>query len=381
MIAVIADDFTGAAEIGGVALRHGLKVVIETDVNGVRDVDVVIVATNTRSMHPEEAAVEVRSIVKSLQRLNPRFIFKKLDSVLRGNVMAELEAQMDEEGLDRCLVVAGNPDFKRLIKDGRYYIDDVPLEETLFSNDPDFPLMSSSVLDLVGTGKRGKFNLSCMQEFPEEGIVFGDVENKDDMRVWAGRIDKGLLPAGGSGFFNAVLSHGRAWPTSEVKRFEQSGDRALFVFGSAYPKSSSTTQRLNASGISIVYMPDELYWNRDAEGAAFDKWLGRVLDALTEGKRVAVATASTSNKEVGLSLRIQKLYAALVAEVMQHLPLSDLLIEGGATTSEILSRLNIRKLYPYREIDTGVIQMNTDTYPFLCLTTKPGSYLWPEHFF
>jgi len=39
MIAVIADDFTGAAEIGGVGLRYGLQVLIETEVNDVSDVD------------------------------------------------------------------------------------------------------------------------------------------------------------------------------------------------------------------------------------------------------------------------------------------------------------------------------------------------------
>ena len=31
MIVVIADDFTGAAEIGGIGLKYGLKVVIETN--------------------------------------------------------------------------------------------------------------------------------------------------------------------------------------------------------------------------------------------------------------------------------------------------------------------------------------------------------------
>ena len=30
MIAVIADDFTGAAEIGGIGLRYGLDVIIQT---------------------------------------------------------------------------------------------------------------------------------------------------------------------------------------------------------------------------------------------------------------------------------------------------------------------------------------------------------------
>jgi uncharacterized protein YgbK (DUF1537 family) len=45
MIAVIADDFTGAAEIGGIGLNHGLRVLIETKVKAVSGIDLLIIAT------------------------------------------------------------------------------------------------------------------------------------------------------------------------------------------------------------------------------------------------------------------------------------------------------------------------------------------------
>ena len=93
MIAVIADDFTGAAEIGGIGLRHGLNVIIETrpipDVNA----DLMVIATDTRSLQAKEAAEHICQITEQLLKLNPKFIFKKLDSVLRGNVVEELKAQ------------------------------------------------------------------------------------------------------------------------------------------------------------------------------------------------------------------------------------------------------------------------------------------------
>ena len=56
MIAVIADDFTGAAEIGGVGLRYGLRVVIETSVQQQAEADLHIIATNSRSLNPDEAS-------------------------------------------------------------------------------------------------------------------------------------------------------------------------------------------------------------------------------------------------------------------------------------------------------------------------------------
>jgi len=94
MIAVIADDFTGAAEIGGVGLRYGLQVLIETVVNDVSNVDLLVIATDTRSLEASQASEEMAKITGQLMQLHPDIIFKKIDSVLRGHVALELEAQM-----------------------------------------------------------------------------------------------------------------------------------------------------------------------------------------------------------------------------------------------------------------------------------------------
>jgi uncharacterized protein YgbK (DUF1537 family) len=86
MIAVIADDFTGAAEIGGIGLRHGLNVIIETEPIRNRSADLIIIANDTRSLRADEASGQIAQITEHLMQLKPGFIFKKIDSVLRGNI-------------------------------------------------------------------------------------------------------------------------------------------------------------------------------------------------------------------------------------------------------------------------------------------------------
>jgi hypothetical protein len=68
-----------------------------------------------------------------------------------------------------------------------------------------------------------------------------------------------------------------------------------------------------------------------------------------------------------------------VKRVADRITLNEILIEGGSTTSEILKHMNIKKLIPFHELDTGVIRMKVDGVPGLCITTKPGSYLWPQN--
>jgi len=183
MIAAIADDFTGAAEIGGIGLRHGLNVIIETEPIRNRNADLIIIATDTRSLRADEASKQIAQITEHLLQFNPVLIFKKIDSVLRGNIKEELLAQMKVSGKRRALVIAANPVFKRIIRDGIYYIDDIPLNETRFSSDPQYPIRSSAVKEILGANERSLFyNLKPDDKLPKTGLIIGDVSDFDDLK-------------------------------------------------------------------------------------------------------------------------------------------------------------------------------------------------------
>ena len=87
MIAVIADDFTGAAEIGGIGLRHGLDVVIETEPIQNGNTDLLVIATDNRSLPKDEAALKIEYITAELMKLKPDIIYKKIEasSITPGN--------------------------------------------------------------------------------------------------------------------------------------------------------------------------------------------------------------------------------------------------------------------------------------------------------
>ena len=89
MIVVIADDFTGAAELAGLGLRHGLTV--ELDIEGVwsTGADLLVVATDTRSKILAEALQELQTLSAKITEQKPLWIYKKIDSVLRGHIIEE----------------------------------------------------------------------------------------------------------------------------------------------------------------------------------------------------------------------------------------------------------------------------------------------------
>ncbi len=379
MIAVIADDFTGAAEIGGVGLRYGMNVLIETIVNEVSDVDLLVIATDTRSLGAEAASEEVSKITRQLMKLNPKLIFKKIDSVLRGHVARELEAQMHLAGKNKAVIVAANPSVGRTIIDGCCFVDSLPLNETSFANDPGFLVHSAFVTDIVQSSEFPVFSLGLNDEMPDSGLIIADVANPVELNAWAARINVEMVVAGSSGFFDALLGtiyHQKALNAPAKLSF---GGSSLFVFGSMFPKHASMLEKFYNNKVVKMNMPEGIYYNSDPCPYMLDDWAVQVANQLKNGYNVMVTIDHQPGNEAGLSLRLRECIGQLVVKVENHFHLNDLFIEGGATTSVVLKYLNVTKLFPYNEAGFGIIQMKADGYPDLCITTKPGSYMWPEH--
>lgn len=378
MIAVIADDFTGAAEVGGIGLRHGLKVVIKVEKIQSTDADLLIIATDTRSLAAPEAASEMSRITKLVESLNPKFVYKKVDSVLRGNVVEELQAQMKVTGKNRTIVIAANPHFKRIINKGRYFIDDVPLNNTAFANDPEYPVKSELVQNIV----RDNTIHTChnpVDKLPDNGIIIGDVNCSKDLIDWVGCIDSNTFSAGASGFFDTIIDEKGMYSD----RFQQStppfGERALFILGSTFPKDFDLMKRIEENGHYLSNMPPEIYLNKEFHPAELDKWVLDIAKGLDIMKKVVVSINYPISDEPNITRRIKNNLGELVKRVMEKVALDELIVEGGATTSMILHYLNVTSLTPLQELDTGVIRMKMDGIDDVYLTTKPGSYLWPDN--
>jgi D-threonate/D-erythronate kinase len=379
MIAVIADDFTGAAEIGGIGLRHGLKVIIETEVNQPKDIDLLVIATDTRSMTEEDAARNTILVTKKLMELGPRFIFKKIDSALRGNIASEIIAQMGAMNKQKALIIAANPIFKRIILNGQYSIDGVPLHQTNFATDPEFPVSTSSVKDIISNDKYSVFTgLTPWDYQPQNGLIAGDVRNFGDLEAWAAQTDENTIPAGSSGFFDALLTKEKNLKTKGDMELCPFGEKILFVLGSMFPKDNDYISKLSENGYYISNMPEEIYFNKNFSSEWIDFWANDIVQGIEKHQKVFASVTHTISSEPGISSRIKETLGIVIKKVLQKTTLNELIIEGGGTTSVILQHLQIKKLIPVKEIDTGIIRMKMDGLSGICLTTKPGSYSWPQ---
>jgi hypothetical protein len=146
-----------------------------------------------------------------------------------------------------------------------------------------------------------------------------------------------------------------------------------------YPKPVNMLEKFYRNKVVKMNMPEGIYYHAKRYSGLLNEWSSQIADRLKNGYSVIVTIEHQPENEPGLSLHIRESIGRLVSMVENQYDLNDLFIEGGATTSVVLKYLNINKLYPFNEADFGVIQMKAEGYPNMCITTKPGSYVWPEH--
>jgi len=380
MMAVITDDFTGAAEIGGIALSMGYDTVIKTENVSETEADILIVATDMRSLSPEQAAEKSRVLTRKLLSLDPDMIFKKVDSVLRGNIGPELEAQMNIENKSRALLIPANPSLDRIIVDGVYYVKDIPVAETGFEDSQSGPSASSHVVDILKRrGMSGAISISIDDEMWDQGIYVGNTKMSYDLHAWAEKINDHVVPAGAAGFFSAILKN---LPPSHSMDFDvkpiQKSSKALYICGSKFPASKAAVLKAKAKDVCVISMPDDIYFDKKYSAELFDRWVMDVSTAFAKYTSVLVTVLQTRNGTSLSGLEITQTMANLTRKVMKNIPLDELMIEGGATAQAVMKALEINTLYPVQSLSPGVTRMRVDNYKGLHVTMKPGSYSWPR---
>jgi hypothetical protein len=207
-IVVLADDLSGAAELAGIASGYGLTAEVQRRFESTSAADVLAVDCDSRSLPEELATQRVRDIAAKVFANRPAWIFKKIDSVLRGHPRAEIEAILSVTSQPRALLIPANPSRGRIITGGRYLVDGVPLDQTVFDHDPEFPRRSADVAALLGNDANQRIQLlGAADALPPEGIAVPDVATVGDLGRWAAAVDNSTLGAGAADFFAALIQH------------------------------------------------------------------------------------------------------------------------------------------------------------------------------
>jgi len=388
MIGVIADDLTGAAEIGAVGLRHGLRAEIVLagasipvlPESGTPEVDILCLDTDSRMYPAEDAARRARAAASWLRLAGARWIFKKVDSVLRGQVTAEIEAVMNETNSALAILMPANPGLGRVIRDGRYYVRGKPVNETEFAFDAAYPRTSAFVLEMVSPPpQRALRACAAGDALPESGIVIGEAESSEHLDHWAATGGKALR-AGGAEFFAALLrAEGCKLgnkPKPRAARSARAG-RELFVCGSNSTATREFHASAQAAGYQVIGLPAHAANENPLTNADHDELVRQVLSAYESGSRVVLRVGLDRVVDPARAARLSSYVVRVAQSVLGRVAVNRVYAEGGATAVELARTLGWGRLQVLRELAPGVAALGLKGRTPAELTIKPGSYNWP----
>ncbi|MBP5569454.1 MAG: hypothetical protein J6X46_00245 [Prevotella sp.] len=361
MLIVIADDLTGAAEMAGVAWSKGLSVNMVMQVSrNLPPCDVLIVATDTRQATKKAAVKTVEGILQKITSPSEHLVFKKTDSALRGHIVAEIKAMMYALDKDKALLMAQNPSKGRIIKDGVYYLDDLPLDRSLFFYDPEFPANSSVVEERLP----GTQSLS-LEDSLHKGINVADGSTKEELLSQLQKADTTTLLAGAADAFSLILDESFEHKEQPSSGITLDSEASLLLI------QGSTQSRPNPWHIPETLMPDDVF-----HGAEPKEWIESLKEQFREHPRMAVRIAQPSEGGKSYAVRLREVMTTVASQLIKikaAAPLH-LIIEGGATAYAIIQHLGWNTFSIERELAPGIV---TIRHKQNLITLKPGSYLWP----
>lgn len=382
---VIADDFTGALDTGVQFTAQGIKTEVVADVKvdfAAYDADVLVIDAETRHLTPQEAFACVSNLIKQACAAGVKYVYKKTDSALRGNIGAELEAVLSASGQTRLAFFPAFPQLNRITQHGIHYIDGVEVNQSHFGKDPYEPVKHSSVASIIHEQSQVAVrNIGTSEALPLVGgdgdgaapeILVFDALAKEDL------VNQGLkvmeahitLLAGCAGFAEFLPQLLKIQPTLD-HQLPQLPAKFLVICGSVNPITVAQLNYAQKAGFSRVALKPEEKLNPNYFETQVGAQLLQSLASQVQQHELSIIESNDSGglgnaptadyaKAHGLSLddvreRISATMGLIAKEMLERCMPLTMLLTGGDTLLQCLKCAGVNKLEPVFEIEKGVV--------------------------
>lgn len=415
MIGVVADDITGANDIGIMFAKANLVVHVYSledalaqqlkQMNDAEKPDLLVLDTNSRLLSPQQAAAKVAEATRFLKESGAVLFINKTCSVFRGNIGSEFDAMLETLGEEFSVVVLGFPKNGRTTVDGIHYVHGKRLEESEFRNDPVHPMTESNLVDILQAQTKRIVDLApytivnqgteALKRYIQEkksacSYLIIDVTDQQALQTIAAAVADETVLCGSSALAEELAYQLESRPRSVEKPVvEMAQDTGILcVAGSLMPQTVSQIKYMREQG-TACYELDSLSMLDAAERKQEMDRLVHVLSShLQQGAHAVIHSSNDPEKvaktkqqgvEKGMSgaeiaRLISSSLAEITAEVTSRTGQTRLIAAGGETSAAVCGRLGIKGLRIWKEIEPGLPSCISLSQPNLLLVLKSGSF-------
>lgn len=264
-LAIIADDLSGALDTSAPFAARGAdaRVVISLEALATTLAEwqgqwpeVIAVNTQSRHLQSEEAALRVSEAVGLLKRVAPQQWFKKVDSTLRGQVVAECTALREALGFPLLLAPAV-PAQGRTVRHAEVWVDGIPLADTSYQQDAlSTPLIGSIDQAFAASGlPLQRYQPGRDVQLPN-GDCIADAESDGELSaLYELVLSAGCrrAMAGAAGLATAIAQYFFGRPDAPFRRLNNV-NAVLYAIGSRSPRAAEQLQQLrqHVPGLAVM---------------------------------------------------------------------------------------------------------------------------------
>ncbi|QHW33671.1 four-carbon acid sugar kinase family protein [Paenibacillus rhizovicinus] len=417
LIGIVADDVTGANDIGIMYAKAGYKTHVYTydpaeplHMQSGERPDVIVLDTDSRFDAPETAYGKVFEATRELQRAGCTAFINKTCSVGRGNIGAEFDAMLDALNERFAAVVFGFPKNGRLTQGGIHYVHGRKLEDSEFRHDPVHPMTRSDLAGILRRQTNRKVTIvtgetvaqgakavsARIEELKKDyGYAIIDVEDQASLHTIAEAVQDERVTAGASALSEELAlvwgAKQGAGDESGVPKRDELG--VVIAAGSLMPQTAGQIAEVKAAGRVAAYELNALLLFTEEER---ESELGRIAasmaaavsagrDALVHSPNTPEAVARTiaEGERRGLAgTEVSRLVSGAVAAIVQRVLAATgqnrAVIAGGDTSAAVCAGLGVRGMRIFREIQPGLPSCVTLGERPLLLVLKSGSFGKPD---
>ena len=400
-IFILADDLTGANDTAIQFVKEGSSALVITnniDIKGLdyKNYDVVSINSNSRGMSPQDA---YKAIYNTISELKPNekgySVYKKVDSVLRGNPGQELAAAMDVLNVPLALAAPSFPANRSVIENGRLFsggsTDSGGIDAIKIFADQTGRKTENIPLGEIRQGAENVAGFIDTRKKNGTQVFLADAVTDNDLEIVykTSALLSAHIMAGSAGLANQLARYqNRANAVSYKKPSVLSS--VLIIVGTRQGETASQIHHLSrVFQVPVIRFDVHLAAENKVEEAsslAYDE----VTRYMKENKRlcvIAVESMFTSEVPEGetvsdcaegddVSVAISVGLGVLTKKLMDSFHFPVILSTGGDTSLGICRQLGIKAMEPLTEICPGIPlgRVTGGAYDGSFIVTKSGRF-------
>lgn len=386
---IISDDLTGASDSGVQFAQKGFRTFVAFNTlptEALINLDSIVIDTDSRGMSPGDAYQTVHNMAKQLKKQGVTKLYKKIDSTLRGNLGAEIDAVLDVYGFTWTIVAPAFPQIGRTTIEGTHFLHGVPIHETEIGRDPKCPVRTASIADLLNSQSKrraGVLPLPILRQGPDAvmahlyhlrdqgvSLIVADAEeNADFARLVEALREQHVLWVGSAGFAEHLSNLYGMKPCKPMSQEFKGTGPVILVSGSVSGLTRSQVRAClkDPSIDGVEFNPLSIFSPSEKE-EELNRCIQRLDQILSGGRNLALFAGSSpeqlkQTKEMAkqndwtdpmVANCISDVLGQITSQILTDHEVGGLILTGGDTAKSVCQHLGVDGLQLIGQVETGI---------------------------